>query len=177
MEGKTHKIGGLIVGLGLISAIPQHPLAMVGTVGCSVIGSLFPDLDKRNSTISKKAKVVGWITSAIFKHRGLMHSLLPYTMVYPLLLPLINHPASVFLTGWYFGVLSHLLLDMLTPEGIPILAPISKKRVSLLGVFSIRTGGKAEIVFRMCLSILCAVHSCIVVWNLIETKVLEFLLI
>lgn len=47
--------------------------------------------------------------------------------------------AAIF--GAFVGELSHLFLDMLNPSGIPLLWPITRKRISLL---PIQTGGKMD---------------------------------
>ena len=49
------------------------------------------------------------------------------------------------------GYASHIILDMLTPKGSPVLNPISKYSVSLL---RIKTGGVIEFMIRMAMYIL-----------------------
>ena len=83
------------------------------------------------SVIRKKinnSKTFKWAT----KHRGLMH-----TLVMPLLL-IIGYKASTapiwadMFLGLTVGYCSHLIADMLTVEGCPILFPISMNNVRLL---------------------------------------------
>ena len=152
MMGKTHRLGGVLVGLGMLSVVPQDPVVIAGSLACSVVGSLFPDLDHKNSTISKKAGVVGGITSAVFTHRGIMHAPLIYTLIYLAAMTVAELPYSVFLTSWYFGVLSHLLFDMFNPGGIPLLFPLSKKKFRIIGL---STGGVGEAVFRAVMMFSC----------------------
>lgn len=161
MMGKTHRLGGIMVATAMLTAIPQDPLVIAGTVACSIAGSYFPDLDHKNSTASKKAKIVGTITSTIFSHRGLMHSPLIYTILYCAGLYFAPLPYSIFLTGWYFGVMSHLLLDLLNPQGIPLFAPISKKKYRLA---EITTGGAGETILRLILTIAAAMFGLWVIW-------------
>lgn len=152
MMGRTHRLGGIMVGLGMLSIVPQDPVVIAGSLACSVVGSLFPDLDHKNSTISKKAGVVGGLTSTVFTHRGIMHAPLIYTIVYLMLFSIAPLPYSVFLTSWYFGVLSHLIFDMFNPGGIPLLFPFSKKKFRIMGI---PTGSVGEAVFRVVMTFSC----------------------
>lgn len=68
----------------------------------------------------------------LMKHRGFMHTLIPPALI------LLMASASEFVY-WRFtffglgiGYLSHLLADMLTVEGCPILFPLSKANIRLL---------------------------------------------
>lgn len=162
MMGKTHRLGGIMVATAMLTAIPQDPLIIAGTVACSLAGSYFPDLDHRNSTASRKAKIVGTITSTIFTHRGFMHWPSVYTVLYLIGLYFAPLPYSVLLTGWYFGVLSHLSMDLFNPQGIPLLAPFSMKKISF---GNITTGSAGETIFRILLTIAAVAFGFMVFWN------------
>ena len=62
----------------------------------------------------------------------------------------IASPVVVFLgapEGGYFlvGYLSHLMLDMMTKSGVPLLGPFTKKRFHLLPPFlRVKTGGAID---------------------------------
>ena len=63
MNGYTHKIGGTCAGLLATSLALNAPYSpekfiVAGTIMAgSIVGSLLPDIDHKNSTISKKHKI------------------------------------------------------------------------------------------------------------------------
>ena len=75
-----------------------------------------------------KSSTFKWMT----KHRGLMHTLIPPIIIF------IAAGASDFIywcsafIGLGIGYVSHLLADMLTVEGCPVLWPIYKGNIRLL---------------------------------------------
>ena len=107
-----------------------------------VLGSIFPDIDgggviTRPGTILKRFltkpfvfifDLFGQAVSKVLRkttgHRGLFH-----WMIWPLLI--------IFTTGslnflWFgIGYFSHVLADSLTPHGVPLLAPLSTKKINL----------------------------------------------
>lgn len=97
----------------------------------AVIGgftALLPDIDSPKSYLGSRVPIAPSVIRKTFGHRGPLHSLAAAGAVYILvqwylpqsiagLIPWVNH--------WIFwGYTSHLLLDMLTPEGVPLLWPI-----------------------------------------------------
>lgn len=136
MLGRTHLGIGLIVGYGLCMAlnIPNEEVAplMVG----SAVGSLLPDIDHPESSFGRKVRIISIPINHILGHRGLTHSLVFAGFSFALGLYFGKGVAVAVM----FGVLSHLLLDMLNPSGIPLLYPI-KQRIHIL---SIETGSAKE---------------------------------
>lgn len=84
MLGKTHRLGGIMIGATAPIVIektlhmPIENVALFTTVTIlgGAIGSLFPDLDHQNSIISKKLKPVSKIVREFTHHRGLTHTLI-----------------------------------------------------------------------------------------------------
>lgn len=78
--------------------------------------------------VAQKSEHVKWLT----KHRGLMHTLIPPALI----LVASNASANVYwrftFLGLGIGYLSHLLADMLTVEGCPILYPLTNSNVRLM---------------------------------------------
>lgn len=104
MLGKTHRVAGAIfgttAGIHIASNINTSlGLSVVGlTIASSVLGSEIPDIDSKNSIISKKASVVGSAIRLTASHRGYIH--------YPITLILFS--SAVY--GIY-ETYKHLLLD------------------------------------------------------------------
>lgn len=100
MLGRTHVLTGFIIGL-------QGNLFFL--CGC-ILGSVLPDIDKSNSLLGRKFKIVGWLS----KHRGFFHSVF-FGFIISAGLWFVRPELGYGLFG---GFLSHLLLDGLTKEGI-----------------------------------------------------------
>lgn len=104
-----------------------------------LVGSLFPDLDKLDSSLGRKVEFF----ALIFKHRGFFHSFFA-----PVLFGLLAWQASLLVLpanislflgiGFALGYLSHLALDMLTVKGLKPFLAGPKIRGSL------KTGGLGE---------------------------------
>lgn len=123
-----------IEALSIKSSVPS--VLLVGTAGL-LIGALIPDIDHGNSYISKKLKPVSRITSKVFKHRGWTHSVIGLVVMTYLVYIIfkfvdleIYHLESLA-KGFFIGVLSHIILDMLTPAGVSLFSPIYNKRIKL----------------------------------------------
>jgi len=111
----TRNTGNMQIGLltGLASSLP----ALV----CILLAS--------NEKIKKKFKF-------FTKHRGIMHTLIPVIgMLYAI--PMVGGFIGALLTGLSVGYVSHLVADMETVMGCPVLWPLTDKNISLL---PIRTG-------------------------------------
>ena len=84
MLGKTHRLGGIMVGaltpvvLERVLNIQVDNIALFTTVTMAggAIGSLLPDLDSPNSIISKKLRPVSKAVREFAHHRGITHTLL-----------------------------------------------------------------------------------------------------
>ena len=132
MNGKTHLLGGVTAGLLIISQ--TDPTVAEGIVSLSLcaIGSLWPDIDIEQSTISQMLKPISIIHVAIGKklkcggHRGITHSLL-YALLLSAPLLLLNWKYAVSL---FVGLLSHMILDMIS-GGVKLLAPFYDKRITI----------------------------------------------
>ena len=149
MNGFTHKVGGICSGVVTASLLNiQDPKAFGIVVVSSAIGSLFPDIDEPNSTVGKKVKPVSWSIKKIFGHRGIIHTPIFCALIVGLLYFLhtkfapcwiakINYeefPWMLYINiGIGIGYISHLFLDLLTPQGIMLLFPISTSYITIMG--------------------------------------------
>ncbi|WP_367680425.1 metal-dependent hydrolase [Candidatus Fukatsuia anoeciicola] len=97
------------------------------TISAALLTSLLPDIDHPSSIIGQQLKWISLFMAKLFGHRGFTHSLLAVFS------SIILIRSDIF-TYWFFlpddvlhamiiGYFSHLLADMLTPAGIPLLWP------------------------------------------------------
>lgn len=136
MTGKTHRIIGIATGLTYLiaSARPEYSPATLGTILVgSYFGSLIPDLDEPAAAFWNTlpfGHALGEMVDPFFRHRNLSHSLLGlglFTILLYLLLRTfpqywgIETTKVLIAAGLAFS--SHLLADMITVEGIPLLYP------------------------------------------------------
>ncbi|MGC9100337.1 MAG: metal-dependent hydrolase [Caldisericum sp.] len=97
-------------------------------------GSLFPDID----TFGVLSKVVKNKPRNL-KHRGILHT--PF--VYVVILCIYYFIFGNFgIAPFIVGVFSHLFLDFITVEGIPIFYPISSRKFHIIGF---RTGSSVDV--------------------------------
>lgn len=170
MTGRTHAIVPLAVSAWLgyvppMSAAFTHPTTALAAVTAAMVGGLLPDVDEPHSTLGgeipggrlgraflaaialylgfKRLSAAVIVTAAVLAflafvpHRGVTHSLLAMAAVGLAVSRLAGATVWVpFLVG--YG--SHLALDMLTPEGAPLLWPLKTHVRVPLG----RTGGSVD---------------------------------
>ncbi len=135
MTAPNHIAGGIVI-TGIFCSlwnvnIFSNPVYITATV----IGSLIPDIDHTKSLIGKAVYPLAKWLSVKFGHRTITHSLIFLigitTTAYILEhfnfinfldpnTPKVLHPISIIL---FFAVFSHILLDMVTIQGIPLFYP------------------------------------------------------
>jgi len=96
-------------------------------VPAALLTCLLPDIDHPKSLLGQRLKWISQPIARAFGHRGFTHSLLAVAV--SLWLFQINVPADWLLPadvlqGMTLGYLSHIVADMLTPAGVPLLWPI-----------------------------------------------------
>lgn len=124
MTYKTHIAGGVLLTLSLSSLLQPSSLTEVALLyGCTVIGSLLPDIDHPNSKINKY-NPIALLISKFVKHRTLTHSLLWMGIVS--LIGVVLKFDTQAIIGLNIGILSHLILDMMTVSGVPLFYPYKK---------------------------------------------------
>lgn len=160
MNYKTHLNGGALVGLYISSQIPKSHILSIGIfLGGTIIGSILPDIDHKNSYIGKKTKGVSKAINKFAGHRKLFHAPLAYLLLYSMSMGAITQKSLlVWVTGLFCGVMSHLILDSFTIGGLPWFYPLTKKRFSLS---KIKTNSKVE-------DILCGILICINIIMLLD---------
>ncbi|TCV99710.1 metal-dependent hydrolase [Biostraticola tofi] len=87
---------------------------------------LLPDIDHPKSFLGQRLRWLSAPIARIFGHRGFTHSLLAMMggiLLFTLqLTPAMIIPLDAF-HGMIVGYLSHIIADMLTPAGVPLLWP------------------------------------------------------
>lgn len=146
MRYRTHIAGGLALGYLALNKVPllnidpsDTKAFLIVTTGV-ILGSLIPDIDCKNSYISKRARLTSCVARKAFKHRGFTHSIVG-ALVMPLTLFFILQQTNInsmhiksFVRSFSVGIISHILLDVITIEGVSLFYPFNKKRFSLFGI-------------------------------------------
>lgn len=151
MYGANHATLGAAGGF-LAGTYIEAPLTLrVIMAGVGAFGGLLPDIDSKSSLLGR---YVPNRLHRYIKHRGITHSLLFVGIVYAVawLVQYAGAARDVWGAPAYsyiplalaVGTATHLFADSLTIQGVPLLAPLSKKRFRLLGPFSFRTGSAVE---------------------------------
>ena len=127
MDYKTHLFGGVAFGIGFVYFSPKlnidvQPLFLVAG---SLIGALLPDIDHPRSYLGSKIPIIPSLLYSTVGHRTLTHSIF-FAVFIGILFSLIDYS---FGFGVFIGIISHILLDMLTPQGVSYLYPFYKKRI------------------------------------------------
>jgi inner membrane protein len=161
MTWRTHILGGTAC-LWVLAAVP-HGLDAVGlSAGAAMLGALVPDLDAPKSKLQsismggiRPIAPLGWVVSALFPHRGPLHSLLGlYVFTMLVSLPLaaaVGWQASVALS---LGYASHIALDACTVRGVPVCWPNRESYWLLPERLRITTGGDLEPLYTSLLGML-----------------------
>ncbi|CNE98174.1 metal-dependent hydrolase [Yersinia nurmii] len=120
----------------------------------ALLTSLLPDIDHPRSVLGQRLKWISAPIARIFGHRGFTHSLL--AILGGIALFQLEIPRSWFIPpdvmhAMIVGYFSHLLADMLTPAGVPLLWPCRWRfRLPLLNS---QKGNQLERVF--CVLLVC----------------------
>lgn len=106
----------------------------------AIVGSLLPDIDHPKSYIGRRVPLIPDIVYKFWGHRTVTHSMLAIILIALISLPLISFGLYKFWYGLIVGYISHLLIDMLNPQGISLFFPI----LSRFSVGSIQIKSKEE---------------------------------
>lgn len=180
MKARTHDIAAATALLGVVVALPELPTVTLATAVAVVIanqiGGIIPDIDQPTAPFWRNLPIGGLFGKVVAKmlggHRFLTHSLLGLVLV-----GFLSRILLVFLQPvlpgvqveyvWWalmIGMMSHLVMDTFTKEGVPWLLPIPVKfGVPPLKRFRVTTGKWAEnlVVLPLLIivaGVLCATH-------------------
>jgi inner membrane protein len=129
MTSPNHIVGGIaITGISLSFwdiNIFQKPSFLV----VAIFASLLPDIDHTKSIIGKIFFPIAKYLDKNFGHRTITHSLtflVPSVFVVAFIERGLVSTDLTYTYVYFFGVLSHLILDMLTVQGIPLFYPFMR---------------------------------------------------
>jgi len=155
MLSRTHDIGAFAALLSVAAYYsPSHlgPATVIVALIANIVGALLPDADQASNRLWSMlpgGNFLGRYLRRIFiSHRTLSHSLLGvfiiYKLNYWLIFKLFNPvfvDAQIIFDALMIGYLSHLILDGLTEEGVPLLFPLTWKfGFPLIKSWRIKTG-------------------------------------
>lgn len=141
MTSRTHDVGALAL---LLTVAVYYPPQQMGTATiivaliANIVGALIPDLDQASNRLwdlLPGGNLTGKVLRNLFlAHRTISHSLLGLFLTYEItmyLMPKIFNATFVepivVAYALIIGYISHLLLDLITTGGIPLLWPMKWK--------------------------------------------------
>lgn len=160
MSGANHVAGGIVFTGLYLSMFDVNIYSKPQYLGLAIFFSLLPDIDHTKSIVGKMFYPVAKWLDRRFGHRTITHSLLAYFGL-ALLIGVVEKTwlnttiaTSIFL--WSYA--SHLILDMLTLQGVPLLYPFKKNPCVIPGnpAYRMKSGNfKAESI-AFCLFVMLA---------------------
>ena len=147
---RTHVLFGIFCSLLILSFYTFEDEILF--FGVFVLCSVLPDIDMPMSRIGRRHRIVSSLLNVVFGHRGFVHTVFPALGLFALLYSL-----GYFILGMaaFLGYMSHLVLDMLTPEGVRLFHPFFDK--TFRGF--IRTSGFLEYAFFIALIVAVAFQA------------------
>lgn len=174
MTKETHSTGGVCISLIMLNSILTlflYPydiaykiLLLALFFHFSYIGSIFPDIDQRKSSISQMYPFFSKHIGSKCRHRGFTHSILCLTLISFISYVILNisNFNIIFLVisiGFIGGYISHLILDFFTSEGIELFFPWKAN----LKIAKIKTGSKLE---KLINKFIKAINFLLVIYNI-----------
>lgn len=127
MNYKAHVTVGALTGIGISYASNRlhYNLSPVLVTVTAFLGAALPDIDHPKSHLGRRFRLTSRIVNKAFGHRTFTHSLL-FCFGIGYLLCKWNDSIGI---GTFAGIISHILLDMLTPfsKGVALFYPIQKR--------------------------------------------------
>jgi len=143
MKARTHDIAAATALLGVIVVMPDPPTVTLSTAVAVLIanqlGGIAPDIDQPTAPFWRNLPIGGVIGRVITKmlggHRFITHSIAGLVAVGLLLTVFLTFIQPLLPTvdmnyvwwGFMIGMVSHLVMDTFTKEGVPWLLPIPVK--------------------------------------------------
>lgn len=126
MVGINHIAGGVAVTATMCSFSDINLFSRIEYLIVCVIGSLISDIDHTKSLLGRLFLPISKYVAKNYGHRTITHSLIfilfSTLFVYFLEYFTISNITQIF----FYALVSHVVLDMLTVQGVPFLYPFSK---------------------------------------------------
>ncbi len=155
MKTPNHIIGGLVF-TGICSSLSGvNVFSSPVYTGLAVGAALLPDIDHPKTLIGSLLKPLSVTINRRYGHRTITHSgvtLAVLTLAVAIIEKLSAGANSLALV-FFFAYFSHLMLDMMTLQGVPLLYPITKNPFVIPGNpgYRIRTGDLRAEAVMFCL--------------------------
>lgn len=141
MTARTHDLfafASLITVTAIYPPQSLNVLTLSTSIVANIVGSLIPDMDQASNRLwdlLPAGDFLGkFLRRTFLSHRTFSHSLLGLYIFYKFfewLLPKLLNPVSVdykiVLASLMVGLISHIIADGLTKEGVPLLFPLKFK--------------------------------------------------
>ena len=127
MNGRTHLMAGIATGMAYCAYLGRFDVAIVGV---AIVGALIPDIDHPQSLASGIVPGASMVLSlGGIRHRGFTHSALFVGMATGIAWLVCQNVGLSMTMAMAFGlgILSHIMLDMMTSAGVPVLYPFRVK--------------------------------------------------
>ena len=128
MTAPNHVTGGIVFTGLFCSFFSVNIFANPVFIGMTIFGSLLPDIDHTKSWIGKAFYPIAKWLSVNYGHRTITHSIFFLFGIYIISLFIEKNFSTDFSisTILFFSILSHLIFDMVTLQGIPLFYPFYK---------------------------------------------------
>ncbi|WP_332693001.1 metal-dependent hydrolase [Halalkalibacter lacteus] len=137
MKGPTHIVGGLAAATFTMNVLSVHIQEPIIFYGAALFGAIIPDICHPRSMIGRTVPLLSNMLSKMFGHRSITHSLFFIFLIYWGLQQLEFRGSNDLQLGIIVGVISHIILDLLTPQGTKLFYPI-KSNIRI--PFYVKTG-------------------------------------
>lgn len=159
MTGRTHDLTAFtLLNAVFVSYPPVHTTlsTVFVALGANAIGGLVPDIDQPTADLWRRIRggsVIGRIIAPLLgSHRMISHSFLGIFVFGFLSMKFFDGIRGIVLVDmtivWFafmIGFVSHILIDLITKEGEPLLFPLPFKiGIPPLHILRIKTGGFIE---------------------------------
>lgn len=127
MRAPNHIAGGIVFTGTFASFWNVNIFSDWKYLAITVIASLLPDIDHTQSILGKMFYPLAKYLDRKFGHRTITHSLL-FLIISCFIVFLIDYHTKLesILLIFFFALLSHLLFDMMTVQGIPLFYPFKR---------------------------------------------------
>jgi len=161
MKLPNHLAGGTLITAILSSLSGINIFQSQTSILVMLVATTLPDIDLPKSTIGRTFKPISLYINRRWGHRTITHSFITLLILTLLLAILENQitDKNTLSLIFFYAYLSHLLLDMVTIMGVPLLYPFSKNPFVLPGSprYRIRTGDLRAETIAFCTFILLSI--------------------